>query len=272
MAIQLFDSFSFIRFGVRVGEKDHGEPFAELFFGEVALQPAVLADGDAARFLADDDRHGIGALGEADGGAVAEAGGAILHFPFRDGKHTGGAGHAVFGDDHAAVVEGGFRKKNAHRQLGGELGVEHDTCLELLLERDVALDREECADAFFRKHDHGIREALHEGEAAFTGEDEDAAATEAGEAVAQLWLENDKQREGEDSCRTGDDPSDYLEIKQLCNESESDEDEAQADKDLRPARGTKSFVELINTERQHENLNPVSPMFSNERPHILREN
>jgi hypothetical protein len=29
---------------------------------------------------------------------------------------------------------------------------------------------------------------------------------------------------------------------------------------------------LINTERQHEDLNPVSPMFSNERPHTLREN
>lgn len=268
MAIQLFDSFSFIRFRVRVGEKDRGEPFAELFFGEVALQPAVLADGDAARFLADDDRHGIGALGEADGGAVAEAGGAILHFSFRDGKDTGGAGHAVVGDDHATVMKGGFREEDAHRQLGGELRVEHDTRVELLFEGDVPLDREEGTDAFFRKHDHGIREALHEGEAAFAGEDEDAAAAEAGEAIAQLRLENDKQRESEHSGRTGDDPADHLEIKQLRDECESDKNEAEPDKDLRTACGTECLVELIDTEGQHQDFDRIPPMLFDKHPHV----
>ena len=48
-----------------------GDFLAELLFGKVALEQAVLADRDAAGFLADHHGDGVGALGEADGGAVA---------------------------------------------------------------------------------------------------------------------------------------------------------------------------------------------------------
>ena len=72
-AIQLCARFNRLM-GRRSGDEDVCDLVSELLFGEVALESAVLADGNAAGFLADNDGDGVGALGEADGGAVAQSG------------------------------------------------------------------------------------------------------------------------------------------------------------------------------------------------------
>lgn len=126
-----------------------------------------MANGDAARFLADYDADGIGSFGEPDGCAMAEASGAVLHFFFGHRKDAGGAIDAVIDDDDASVVEWGFGEEDRHGQFAGELRVELDASVELFLEADFALEREEGSDAFFGEVENGFAEIRDKGLSAF---------------------------------------------------------------------------------------------------------
>src|SRR5206468_1322597 len=52
---------------------DHAEDLAQLLLVEVAHQAPVVRQRDRARLFGDDDRERVGALGDADRGAVARA-------------------------------------------------------------------------------------------------------------------------------------------------------------------------------------------------------
>ncbi len=80
------------------------DALAELFFGKIAFEFAIDADGNATRFLADDDGDRVGLLGQTNGGAMAQTGRAIMHFPLGDRENASGSGDAILGDDHASIV------------------------------------------------------------------------------------------------------------------------------------------------------------------------
>lgn len=151
------------------GDKDFRDFFPELFFGEVAVEDAILTDRDGTGFLTDDHGDGVGALGQADGGAVPQSGRAVLHFLFRDWKNAGRTSNAVVGDDHAAIMQWGLGVEDGHRQLGRKLCVQHHTAVEVLLQADSSLDGEKCADSFFGQIDDGVGKALKERQTALAG-------------------------------------------------------------------------------------------------------
>ena len=86
--------------------------------GVVAGELAVVADGDVAGLLGDDYGDGVGELGGAEGGAVAQAHLLRQIAVFRHGQDAAGGSDAVGLDDDRAVI--GPQATRAGRNGGGE--------------------------------------------------------------------------------------------------------------------------------------------------------
>ena len=124
-----------------------GEHFAEALFkvgrGHAACQPAAVGDGDAARFFADDDGHGVGLLGDAEGRAVAQTQRARDVVVVADGEDAAGGLDAVVGDDHGAVVQGRVLEEDVLDEARVDAGVDDVAGFGVALERHFALDDDE---------------------------------------------------------------------------------------------------------------------------------
>jgi len=84
---------------------------------EVVLDFAVDRHGDVSCFFADDDGDGVGGFGNADGGAVTEAEGAVGEFFLADGKDASGGFDTVVSENDAAVVEGSFGVEDGQKEF-----------------------------------------------------------------------------------------------------------------------------------------------------------
>lgn len=196
-------------------DKGGGEEFEELGAFEITLDFSVNAEGDVACFFADDDRDGVGGFGDADGGAVPEPHGTVAEFFLADGKDAACGVDAVVCEDNSAVMEGGFGVKDGEEEGLAEFALDEFARFGVVGEVDAALDGEEGAEAFFGEGDDTVGERFEDGLLLAVVEAEEARAPEAGEGVAELGLENDEQREGEEGGEVFKNPADDLEFEKL---------------------------------------------------------
>ena len=121
--LQSFVTISLIMFMVK---KQLAEPAAELIHAQIAFKNAVVANGNLACFLGNDNGDGIGFLAQSEGSAVAEAEVAIKILALGKGKNAGRRHHAVVVNDESPVVQNGLGMENCQRELLREFGIESD--------------------------------------------------------------------------------------------------------------------------------------------------
>ena len=95
-------------------------------------------------------------------------------------------------DDHAAVVQRGFRMKNGRDQFAGKPGIHGHARLRVGLQVDAALQREQRADTLVGELRHGLDQLVH-GRLLVAVERKKPVAAEFREHAAQFRLEDDDQ-------------------------------------------------------------------------------
>ena len=129
-------------------------------------------------------------------------------------EDASGRGDAAIPHHDAAVMEGGFWMKYGQKQLDGKMGVDDHACFLVNPDRRVALDRDERAELFVGQLGDRFRDVVHS-LALLACERENRMAAQFGQTTAQLRLENDDERHGQENGETADDPADDDRFRQL---------------------------------------------------------
>ena len=106
------------------------QPAAEIVDAQIAFQDAIVANGNLACFLGNDDGNGVGFFRQSKGGPVSQPEVAIKILALSQWKNAGRRNHAVVVNDEPAVVQNGFRMEDGQREFLRINRIEHDTGLD----------------------------------------------------------------------------------------------------------------------------------------------
>ena len=213
-------------------EQELAESQAEFFDPQIPLDPPRVANGNLPGLLGNNERDGIRLLAEAKPGAVAQAEVAVQILALGERENARGGHDAVAIHDHAAIVQNGLGMKNREGEFLGELGIDRHACFHKTFEIDVALDRDEGAEAFAGKLEDRVGDVLNSF-ALLRGRSEKPMAAEFGEGAAKFGLKNDNERDGEENGNAPEQPADDLEIQKLGDKSERQKNQREADEERR---------------------------------------
>ena len=129
--------------GAAVAGEHFVEALLEVGGRDAAGQTASVCYGNLPRFLADDDGHGVGLLGDAESRAVAQAKRARDVIAVADGEDAARGLDAVVGDNHGAVVQGRVLEEDVLDEARVDAGVDDVAGFGVALERHFALDDDE---------------------------------------------------------------------------------------------------------------------------------
>jgi hypothetical protein len=240
-----------------------GEEFREAGFEgggiEIAFDRAVVAEGNHAGFLADDDDDGIGFLAESEAGAVAEAEVAVEVGALGDGEDAGAGEEAFAAQDESAVVQGGFGMEEGDDQFGAQEAVERNAAFGPGVEGEIAFDGDECPELAVGEVEGEFAEDL-DGFAVLAAEGEEGAFAEGGGDAAEFGLEDDDEGEEREGRGIAQQPVEHGEVQHLRQQEHGERSDQDTQKGADPAGFAQADPDLMGGQPEQRDFNGVAPV------------
>ena len=196
-------------------QHERSQPRAQRVGVEAALDLAVGHHRHAAGFLRNHDRDRIIFFRQTDRRPMARP--ELLAEPRvdRQRQKTGRGRHAIVLHDDRAVVERRRGLKNAQQQIVRQQGVERNAALDVVAQADLALERDDGADALRRQHARGDHQLFDRflGRLRLGEIPEERRAAQMRERAADVGLKEHDDGEDEIADQIADQPVDGLEMR-----------------------------------------------------------
>ena len=188
--------------------------------------------------------------------AQAEVAVQILALGERENARSGHDAVAAY--HQTAIVQDRLGMKDREDEFLCEFGVDRHAGFHKTFEIDVALDRDEGAEAFAGKLEHRVGDVL-DGFAFLRGRSEKPVAAELGERAAEFGLENHHERNREENGNAPEQPADHLQIQKLRFKNQREKNQRKANENAGAVGSLEIRINVVNDRREDRDLDAGGP-------------
>ncbi len=218
-----------------------------------------MADGNDARFFADHNDHGVGFLAQSQCRPVPGSQGAIQIDPLADGENARGRDHPFIAQDDAAVVQGCFWEKNAHRQFRREFAIDGHAGFRKTADIGIAFNGHERAKLPIGQLEGDFGKDL-DGFAVLGDGGKKMMAAKRGQGASQFRLKNNHKGECQEGDQVAKKPADLGELENFRTKRHQQQQHGKPGEHFGAAGATEKDPGIINGRPDNRDFEHVAPM------------